>query len=684
MSTRQMKIGVYLIGLFVLLFLSGCASVEEAIKGEENFWSGQYDEAIEYFQKIDLNDKYVGGYSRFVMGVAFYKKGDYQNAIKYLTEVIENCEKINCATWGMLPAWYFWLGKAYYDTNNYKKAIENFSIAASIAEERPVPPFDTPSWKRWFSLVPPKNAILFWLGNAYYSNGEYQKAIESINKSIELDPKGSADVFSTLALAYGKMGEYEKAIASAKKAIEVEPQNTFGYSALGLIQKKIGQKSEAIKSFKKVIELTPERPEPYHLIARIYLDGENYEAAIDILRKSLQLNKDDFEALLLLSGAHLVTGNYHEVLDFSSRAIELNTIIDVGMGIKLSADKSYLEVESIINSGPADRAGIKAGDKIIKIDGRSTEGWDVNKVVSSLRGEEGSKVTLTIERKEWDKPRDVTLIREKIIYKQAAPAFAIRALAYRELGKKEVFLKDAEMAYSLNPNNSWAKSAIAVALIDKGDYGQALKILSTIKDSPFDRVLEAIAYAKSGDIKSSVSICQELPEDYFITRSKFRQSYIASLQNALKPYKDSKLQVAKELEKKEQYKEAIKEYQDYLKLADEKEAKEVRAYIAELMMKYPQYFALTEEARKMVIRAEVYTSEGKFEEAIKEYKKALKESPFFPALYKALALNFAQLKDYKQAIKNMNIYLDLYPDAPDARTAKDEIYRWEFLMEKGE
>jgi tetratricopeptide (TPR) repeat protein len=525
------------------------------------------------------------------------------------------------------------------------------------------------------------------LSNPETAQIRLKEDIERSLKTIPIDHNNKFDyVFKYIALAnISRLSKnYPEAIAAAKRALELSPDDSNAYAVLGLIYKEQKKYKEAENYFKKAIELDPKRLPHYYKLAEMYRDNENYEAAIDILRKSLQLNKDDFEALLLLSKAYLATGNYHEVLDFSSRAIELNTITGVGMGIKLSADKSYPEVESIINSGPADRAGIKAGDKIIKIDGQSTEGWDVNKVVSSLRGEEGSKVTLTIERKEWDKPRDVTLIREKIIYKQAAPAFAIRALAYRELGKKEVFLKDAERAYSLNPNNSWAKSAIAVALIDKGDYGQALKILSTIKDSPFDRVLEAIAYAKSGDIKSSVSICQELPEDYFITRSKFRQSYIASLQNALKPYKDSKLQVAKELEKKGQYKEAIKEYQEYLKLADEKEAKEVRAHIAELMMKYPQYFALTEEARKMVIRAEVYTSEGKFEEAIKEYKKALKESPFFPALYKALALNFAQLKDYKQAIKNMNIYLDLYPDAPDARTAKDEMYRWELLMEKGE
>jgi len=52
-------------------------------------------------------------------------------------------------------------------------------------------------------------------------------------------------------------------------------------------------------------------------------------------------------------------------------------------------------------------------------------------------------------------------------------------------------------------------------------------------------------------------------------------------------------------------------------------------------------------------------------------------------LYKAIALNYAELKQYRQAIDNLKTYLDLSPDAPDVRQAKDEIYKWEFMMEKG-
>lgn len=271
----------------------------------------------------------------------------------------------------------------------------------------------------------------------------------------------------------------------------------------------------------------------------------------------------------------------------------------------------------------------------------------------------------------------------KVYYRKSATVFAVLSLANKELGKTEEFMKYAQKAYLTDSKNRWAKVAMGMLLIEEGNYSRALQVLHPVTDKPFGLVLTAIAYMKSGDLGRSIEIYQEIPEDFLLTNSVFLKNYITKLKDGLKA-NSNKLKLAKEYEEKGQYREAIKVYAECVQLADDKEAKEIRAHIAELMIKYPHLFALSEEARKVVIRAETYTAEGNFEKAIEEYKNALKLSPFFPALYKALALNYAQLKDYKKAIKNMNIYLELYPDAPDIRAAKDEIYKWEFLIEKGE
>ncbi len=85
-----------------------------------------------------------------------------------------------------------------------------------------------------------------------------------------------------------------------------------------------------------------------------------------------------------------------------------------GVGIQLAQDEETkkLMVIAPIEDTPAFKAGILAKDVILKIDGKSTEGMDVNDAVRLIRGEPGSTVTLTIQR--GDKQIDYPLQRAKI------------------------------------------------------------------------------------------------------------------------------------------------------------------------------------------------------------------------------------------------------------------------------
>jgi carboxyl-terminal processing protease len=85
-----------------------------------------------------------------------------------------------------------------------------------------------------------------------------------------------------------------------------------------------------------------------------------------------------------------------------------------GLGIQISMKDKKLVVISPIEDTPADRAGIKAGDHITKIDDVSTLDMDLNAAVEKMRGPKGTKVTLTIAREGTDKPLSFTLIRDII------------------------------------------------------------------------------------------------------------------------------------------------------------------------------------------------------------------------------------------------------------------------------
>jgi len=85
-----------------------------------------------------------------------------------------------------------------------------------------------------------------------------------------------------------------------------------------------------------------------------------------------------------------------------------------GLGIEITNRNGVLTVVSPIEDTPAYRAGIKAGDAIIKIDGEFTKDMSLVDAVKKMRGPKDTKVTLTLKRENLSELFDVTLVREII------------------------------------------------------------------------------------------------------------------------------------------------------------------------------------------------------------------------------------------------------------------------------
>ncbi len=85
-----------------------------------------------------------------------------------------------------------------------------------------------------------------------------------------------------------------------------------------------------------------------------------------------------------------------------------------GLGIEITIKDGILTVISPIEDTPAFKAGIKAGDQIIKIDDKFTKDLTITEAVKRMRGPKGSKVTISIFREGLDKPKDFTLERDII------------------------------------------------------------------------------------------------------------------------------------------------------------------------------------------------------------------------------------------------------------------------------
>src|SRR6185369_2136351 len=85
-----------------------------------------------------------------------------------------------------------------------------------------------------------------------------------------------------------------------------------------------------------------------------------------------------------------------------------------GLGIEITVRNGVLTVVSPIEDTPAYRAGVKAGDQVIKIDGEFTKDMTLVEAVKKMRGPKGSKVVLSIKREGVNQIFDVSLVREVI------------------------------------------------------------------------------------------------------------------------------------------------------------------------------------------------------------------------------------------------------------------------------
>ncbi|MFA6393774.1 MAG: S41 family peptidase [Patescibacteria group bacterium] len=88
-----------------------------------------------------------------------------------------------------------------------------------------------------------------------------------------------------------------------------------------------------------------------------------------------------------------------------------------GIGAEIGMKDDIITIVAPLPEMPAEKAGLKAGDKIYSIDGVSTAGMSVDEAVAKIRGEKGTEVTLAIFREGFSETKDYKLKRDKIVVK---------------------------------------------------------------------------------------------------------------------------------------------------------------------------------------------------------------------------------------------------------------------------
>lgn len=118
-----------------------------------------------------------------------------------------------------------------------------------------------------------------------------------------------------------------------------------------------------------------------------------------------------------ISGMLDSLGDPHTAYMTPEEYIEASTPLDgsyEGIGAYVDTGGDFLTIISAMPGSPAERAGLKTGDAVIKVNGKDVTGIDPSVVLKSVKGPAGTSVTVTIQREDLAEPFEVTITREKI------------------------------------------------------------------------------------------------------------------------------------------------------------------------------------------------------------------------------------------------------------------------------
>ncbi len=172
-----------------------------------------------------------------------------------------------------------------------------------------------------------------------------------------------------------------------------------------------------------------------------------------------------------------------------------------GLGIEITVKDGILTVIAPIEDTPAFKAGIKAGDHIFKIDDKFTKDLNINDAVKRMRGPKGTKVTLTILREGFDRPREFVLMRDIIQVKSVRSTLLESGYGYVRITQFQE-KTDEDLAKAFRTLQDANKKPLSGLVLDlRNDPGGLLDQAVRVADHFIDEGLIVYTEGREKDAK---------------------------------------------------------------------------------------------------------------------------------------------------------------------------------------
>lgn len=174
-----------------------------------------------------------------------------------------------------------------------------------------------------------------------------------------------------------------------------------------------------------------------------------------------------------------------------------------GLGIRIDEKDGWITVVQTLPNTPADRAGLRPGDRLVEVDGKSMRGWTSDRAVTVLRGPKGSVVDLKIARVGVDRPIPVHIVRDDIHVQYVTG-----------------FMYEPGIGYVLQSQFSAKSADDILELVDSLSHEGMRALILDLRDNPGGLLDEGVAvsdlFLKSGaEVVETRSRIAEQNESYY-------------------------------------------------------------------------------------------------------------------------------------------------------------------------
>lgn len=158
-----------------------------------------------------------------------------------------------------------------------------------------------------------------------------------------------------------------------------------------------------------------------------------------------------------------------------------------GLGIEVTMDDGVVRVISPIDDTPAQRAGVKAGDLIVRLDETPVKGMTLKKAVEIMRGERGTPITLTILRKSASQPVKLKLTREVIQVKSVRTKLLDKYYGYVRISQFQTHSGE-DLVVAINQLNKDSANKLKGIILDlRNNPGGILESSVKVSDAFLDK-----------------------------------------------------------------------------------------------------------------------------------------------------------------------------------------------------